>query len=57
MIAYGDMIWGNKTSDGPEGSNRILGNGLALFGSIAYAGYEVWYKIKVSSSSLSSSRL
>lgn len=48
VIAYGDSIWGDKTSDGPEGSNRILGNGLALFGSIAYAGYEVWYKIKVS---------
>ncbi|GAA6058802.1 hypothetical protein JCM10212_001918 [Sporobolomyces blumeae] len=47
VIAYGDLIWGNKSDKGPEGSNRVLGNGLALFGSVAYAGYEVWYKIKI----------
>ncbi|GAA5953185.1 hypothetical protein JCM3765_007435 [Sporobolomyces pararoseus] len=47
VIAYGDLIWGNKSDKGPAGSNRVLGNGLALFGSIAYAGYEVWYKIKI----------
>jgi hypothetical protein len=48
VIAYGDLIWGKGGDKGPKGSNRVLGNGLALFGSIAYAGYEVWYKIKVS---------
>ncbi|GAA5934953.1 MFS transporter [Sporobolomyces koalae] len=47
VIAYGDMIWGDQKGKEAEGSNRVLGNGLALFGSIAYAGYEVWYKIKI----------
>ncbi|GAA6010973.1 hypothetical protein JCM11491_005891 [Sporobolomyces phaffii] len=47
VIAYGDLIWGSKSENGAKGSNRVLGNGLALFGSIAYAGYEVWYKIKI----------
>ncbi|GAA5832636.1 hypothetical protein JCM3766R1_004274 [Sporobolomyces carnicolor] len=47
VIAYGDTIWGDKSDKGPEGTNRLLGNGLALFGSVAYAGYEVWYKIKI----------
>ncbi|GAA5903448.1 uncharacterized protein JCM6883_005006 [Sporobolomyces salmoneus] len=66
VIAYGDVIWGgNDKSEekGSEGSNRVLGNGLALFGSLAYAGYEVWYKIKIAlpepstSSTSSNSRL
>ncbi|GAA5928446.1 hypothetical protein JCM3775_000613 [Rhodotorula graminis] len=43
VIAYGDAT---GSSDG-EGANRLIGNGLALFGSIAYAGYEVWYKIHI----------
>ncbi|TNY20446.1 hypothetical protein DMC30DRAFT_253850, partial [Rhodotorula diobovata] len=43
VIAYGDAT---GSSDG-EGANRLIGNALALFGSVAYAGYEVWYKIHI----------
>lgn len=46
VIAYGDAAAAGGTSG--EAKNRLVGNGLALFGSLAYAGYEVWYKIKAS---------
>ncbi|GAA6039259.1 hypothetical protein JCM8097_003232 [Rhodosporidiobolus ruineniae] len=47
IIAYGDT--GSPSSDklGEEGSNRLLGNVLALVGSLSYAGYEVWYKLHI----------
>ncbi|GAA5821776.1 hypothetical protein JCM3770_000139 [Rhodotorula araucariae] len=44
VIAYGDAT-GSSSDD--DAANRAVGNGLALFGSIAYAGYEVWYKIHI----------
>ncbi|KAL8287320.1 hypothetical protein RQP46_003772 [Phenoliferia psychrophenolica] len=49
-IAYGDSI-SSSPSEGDEGSDpidtrgRLLGNLLALIGSISYAWYEVWYKL------------
>ncbi|GAA5887999.1 hypothetical protein JCM5296_001526 [Sporobolomyces johnsonii] len=55
VIAYGDGISGGGKKDEPEGTNRLLGNGLALFGSIAYAGYEVWYKLFIALPESSSS--
>ncbi|PRQ75931.1 hypothetical protein AAT19DRAFT_12953 [Rhodotorula toruloides] len=51
VIAYGDAAAAGGTSG--EAKNRLVGNGLALFGSLAYAGYEVWYKIKISLSETS----
>ncbi|POY76473.1 hypothetical protein BMF94_0674 [Rhodotorula taiwanensis] len=55
VIAYGDAIAGGHEEEGKGDSGgydsqyRLLGNGLALFGSVAYAGYEVWYKLHVRS--------
>ncbi|BGP10500.1 hypothetical protein OF846_004285 [Rhodotorula toruloides] len=39
VIAYGDAAAAGGTSG--EAKNRLVGNGLALFGSLAYAGYEI----------------
>ncbi|GAA5837313.1 hypothetical protein JCM11251_004964 [Rhodosporidiobolus azoricus] len=46
VIAYGP---GSSADQGSEtqGGNRLLGNSLALFGSVAYAGYEVYYKLAI----------
>ncbi|GEM12419.1 hypothetical protein Rt10032_c21g6436 [Rhodotorula toruloides] len=51
VIAYGNAAAAGGTSG--EAKNRLVGNGLALFGSLAYAGYEVWYKLKISLSETS----
>lgn len=52
VIAYGDAVSsGSGDEEGGEGydaKSRLLGNALALFGSVAYAAYEVWYKLRVS---------
>lgn len=54
VIAYGDTLAAGGVDDesqepgGYDAKNRLLGNALALFGSVAYAGYEVWYKLHVS---------
>ena len=56
VIAYGDTLAAGGADDesqepgGYDAKNRLLGNALALFGSVAYAGYEVWYKLHVSPS-------
>ncbi|BGP42561.1 hypothetical protein JCM10449v2_006573 [Rhodotorula kratochvilovae] len=49
VIAYGDAAGSSSGGDDDDAAaaNRLVGNGLALFGSIAYAGYEVWYKIHI----------
>lgn len=55
IIAYGDSFLLPSTSPietpslvpSPDASSRLLGNLLALFGSISYAWYEVWYKLNV----------
>ncbi|GAA6018938.1 hypothetical protein JCM10207_009207 [Rhodosporidiobolus poonsookiae] len=48
------IAYGGPSSDGDggggggsSGASRLVGNGLALFGSVAYAGYEVWYKLQI----------
>ncbi|GAA5973664.1 hypothetical protein JCM21900_005107 [Sporobolomyces salmonicolor] len=41
VIAYGDGISGGGKKGEREGTKRLLGNALALFGSIAYAGSDV----------------
>jgi hypothetical protein len=41
IIAYGDS---DSTSDHVGIGSRLLGNLLALFGSVSYGFYEVWYK-------------
>ncbi|GAA5892212.1 hypothetical protein JCM6882_003612 [Rhodosporidiobolus microsporus] len=46
IIAYGPGS-GSGSAGEKEGSNRLLGNSLALFGSVAYAGYEVYYKLVI----------
>ncbi|KWU42688.1 hypothetical protein RHOSPDRAFT_35741 [Rhodotorula sp. JG-1b] len=54
VIAYGDTLAAGGADDesqepgGYDAKNRLLGNALALFGSVAYAGYEVWYKLHIS---------
>lgn len=54
VIAYGDTLAAGGVDDesqepgGYDAKNRLLGNALALFGSVAYAGYEVWYKLHIS---------
>lgn len=63
IVSYGDE-WldarrggkGGEGEAGAEGSNPVVGNALALLGSLAFAGYEVFYKLYVPSS-LSSSLL
>ncbi|GAA5973195.1 hypothetical protein JCM11641_006317 [Rhodosporidiobolus odoratus] len=50
VIAYGGGKAPKSPSEGeggPDGASRLAGNLLALFGSISYAGYEVWYKLNV----------
>ncbi|GAA5864364.1 hypothetical protein JCM8547_005797 [Rhodosporidiobolus lusitaniae] len=54
VIAYGDGIsssapkQGDKEDEGAvSGGSRLIGNGLALFGSVAFAAYEVWYKKEI----------
>ncbi|GAA5972260.1 hypothetical protein JCM8115_006545 [Rhodotorula mucilaginosa] len=47
VIAYGDTLAAGGADDesqepgGYDAKNRLLGNALALFGSVAYAGYEI----------------
>lgn len=50
VIAYGDSLLapGDPVMELNQGSSRLLGNLLALAGSIFYAFYEVWYKMHVS---------
>lgn len=36
---------GNGREEKKDGTSRLIGNCLAFFGSVAYAWYEVWYKM------------
>ncbi|KDE06412.1 hypothetical protein MVLG_03318 [Microbotryum lychnidis-dioicae p1A1 Lamole] len=50
VIAYGDSFSSQPSRDPKDeekASSRLFGNLLALFGSLAYASYEVWYKLHV----------
>ncbi|BGP19141.1 hypothetical protein JCM10213v2_007228 [Rhodosporidiobolus nylandii] len=45
IIAYGDAAASDKKEEEEAaGVGRLVGNALALFGSVSYAAYEVWYK-------------
>jgi drug/metabolite transporter (DMT)-like permease len=50
IVSYGDAWMGGTTEEGGgggKGSNPVVGNMLALGGSLAFAGYEVFYKLYV----------